>query len=69
MSVWDERQGRRDGGSVRCLSCRQVYDKPMQGGTTSRNPGCPRCGYVGWLSVLAASVVEATPLYGSTRAP
>lgn len=37
---------------VRCLNCRQVYEKPQSGSTVGRNPGCPGCGYVGWLSVL-----------------
>lgn len=37
---------------VRCLHCRHVYTKPFSGSTVGRNPGCPECGYVGWLSVL-----------------
>jgi len=37
--------------SVRCLDCGTVYAKPVRGGTVSANPGCPSCGYVGWLSV------------------
>jgi phage FluMu protein Com len=36
---------------VRCLECGQVYAKPSGGGTVHANPGCPRCGYVGWVSV------------------
>jgi hypothetical protein len=39
--------------SVRCLECGGVYAKPSGGGTVEQNPGCPDCGYVGW---LAASV-------------
>ena len=35
--------------SVRCLECSEVYAKPTRGGTLSMNPGCPHCGYVGWL--------------------
>ena len=35
--------------SVRCLACGTVYAKPSRGGTTRLNPGCPDCGYVGWL--------------------
>jgi hypothetical protein len=27
-----------------------VYPKPVGGGTARQNPGCPECGYVGWLS-------------------
>ena len=34
---------------VRCLECRTEYAKPSDGGTLSTNPGCPHCGYVGWL--------------------
>ena len=36
---------------VRCLECGEVYSKPRRGGTVEKNPGCPNCGYVGWLSV------------------
>jgi hypothetical protein len=36
--------------SVRCLECGEVYAKPAGGGTANANPGCPECGYVGWLS-------------------
>jgi hypothetical protein len=35
--------------SVRCLECGVVYAKPDRGGTLIANPGCPDCGYVGWL--------------------
>jgi hypothetical protein len=34
---------------VRCLECGDVYAKPAAGGTAERNPGCPTCGYVGWM--------------------
>ena len=40
--------------SVRCLECGAVYAKPAGGGTVRRNPGCPDCGYVGWVSISAA---------------
>jgi predicted nucleic acid-binding Zn-ribbon protein len=50
--------GKRDEGptfavyeSVRCLECGTVYSKPTRGGTARANPGCPGCGYVGWISV------------------
>jgi predicted nucleic acid-binding Zn-ribbon protein len=36
--------------SVRCLECGSVYGKPRGGGTSEQNPGCPECGYVGWLA-------------------
>jgi predicted nucleic acid-binding Zn-ribbon protein len=35
---------------VRCLECGAVYSKPAGGGTVKANPGCPECGYLGWLS-------------------
>ena len=34
---------------VRCLACSARYVKPLGGGTVSANPGCPECGYVGWV--------------------
>ena len=37
--------------NVRCLECGAVYTKPSQGGTAKANPGCPDCGYVGWVAV------------------
>ena len=39
--------------SVRCLQCGDVYPKPAGPGTVRANPGCPECGYLGW---LAASI-------------
>jgi hypothetical protein len=38
------------GEAVRCLDCGTVYARPVEGGTVSKNPGCPECGYLGWLS-------------------
>jgi predicted nucleic acid-binding Zn-ribbon protein len=35
--------------SVRCLGCGTVYPKSSSLGTAESNPGCPRCGYVGWV--------------------
>jgi hypothetical protein len=35
--------------SVCCLECGAVYAKPLGGGTVRENPGCPDCGYVGWM--------------------
>jgi hypothetical protein len=35
--------------SVRCLACDAFYSKPGDGGTVRENPGCPECGYVGWI--------------------
>jgi hypothetical protein len=37
--------------SVRCLDCGAVYAKPTGGGTVRQNPGCPECGYVGWIGL------------------
>jgi hypothetical protein len=37
--------------SVRCLECGEVYAKPAAGGTVEENPGCPLCGYVGWIPI------------------
>jgi predicted nucleic acid-binding Zn-ribbon protein len=37
--------------TVTCLECGTMYPKPASGTTTARNPGCPNCGYVGWLEV------------------
>ena len=37
--------------SVRCLECGEVYAKPVGGGIVRKNPGCPECGYVGWIPV------------------
>ncbi len=35
--------------TVRCLGCGTTYAKPLAGGTVRANPGCPECGYVGWV--------------------
>jgi hypothetical protein len=35
--------------TVCCLECSEVYSKPVGGGTVRKNPGCPVCGYVGWI--------------------
>jgi hypothetical protein len=35
--------------TVRCLSCGAAYAKPAGGGTVYANPGCPECGYAGWV--------------------
>ena len=40
--------------SVRCLDCGKEYVKPTGRGTLSTNPGCPHCGYVGWLPISAS---------------
>jgi hypothetical protein len=45
--------------SVRCLECGTVYGKPAAGGTVLENPGCPDCGYVGWVGTDPAPVTGA----------
>jgi hypothetical protein len=37
--------------SVCCLECGEIYSKPVVGGTVEKNPGCPGCGYIGWIPV------------------
>jgi hypothetical protein len=44
--------------NVRCLGCNQPYAKPLGGGTVRANPGCPQCGYVGW--VLTSDLARDT---------
>ena len=44
--------------SVRCLECGAVYAKPLGGGTVRENPGCPECGYVGWMATAPQSFSE-----------
>ena len=47
---------------VRCLSCSATYVKPAGGGTVSANPGCPECGYVGWVFDSSTFTKDAAPL-------
>jgi hypothetical protein len=47
--------------SVRCLECGSVYAKPSGGGTVQENPGCPDCGYVGWVGARVAVFSESPP--------
>ena len=56
-----ESERRQDSEQVRCLNCRHIYEKPISGGTKGRNPGCPDCGHVGWLSVLVPYSEPARP--------
>jgi hypothetical protein len=51
VDVLHRRQHLRLLESVRCLDCGEIYSKPVGGGTVEENPGCPLCGYVGWLSI------------------
>jgi predicted nucleic acid-binding Zn-ribbon protein len=50
---------------VRCLECGAVYSKPAAGGTAETNPGCPTCGYVGWIPVS----LPAEPRRSAVRRP
>jgi hypothetical protein len=42
-----------------CLDCSGIYAKPTRGGTRSLNPGCPYCGYVGWVPVTPKAEAPA----------
>jgi predicted nucleic acid-binding Zn-ribbon protein len=46
--------------SVCCLECGAVYAKPSGGGTMLQNPGCPECGYVGWMADVARPFSEVS---------
>ena len=56
---------------VRCLDCSTSYSKPADGGTVHENPGCPRCGYLGWIatSVPTGRQRQAAPARICARAP
>jgi hypothetical protein len=41
-----------------------VYAKPRDGGTLHENPGCPDCGYVGW---VPADVISFSELFVPLR--
>ena len=41
---------------VCCLECGTNYLKPTDGSVVSTNPGCPDCGYVGWISATVPGV-------------
>lgn len=47
--------------NVRCLDCGAVYSKPSHGGVVQINPGCPECGYVGWISAAIPFRRESWP--------
>jgi transposase-like protein len=46
---------------VRCLNCSAAYVKPAGGGTVSANPGCPECGYVGWVLERGSTTEDGVP--------
>jgi predicted nucleic acid-binding Zn-ribbon protein len=47
--------------SVRCLECGVIYSKPARGGTFTANPGCPKCGYLGWIRLSPLQSDELRP--------
>jgi hypothetical protein len=53
---------------VICLACAAAHEKPAGTGTLATNPGCPTCGYVGWIGVArltrrdAAAPRELSPV-------
>ena len=55
---------------VRCLECGEIYSKPKPaaGGTVDKNPGCPACGYVGWIP-LTRSAESESRRSGADRPP
>ena len=57
--------------SVRCLECGAIYAKPNAGGTVLENPGCPDCGYVGWVASSLPAVSEPwqLPRFAAGRQP
>jgi ribosomal protein S27AE len=55
--------------SVRCLECGAFYAKPSDGGTVRQNPGCPECGYVGWMAAAARPFSEVWRLRHSGGGP
>jgi hypothetical protein len=54
---------------VRCLDCGTTYGKPKAGGTVQENPGCPRCGYLGWISATVRPEADAPRRNAAGRQP
>jgi hypothetical protein len=57
--------------AVRCLECGETYSKPERGGTVNENPGCPKCGYLGWISasIPVTHRGHGRPRYGEGLLP
>jgi hypothetical protein len=53
--------------TVRCLDCGEVYAKPVEGGTTNKNPGCPVCSYVGWIPINLPGEPHTSRRFASGR--
>jgi hypothetical protein len=54
---------------VRCLECGTIYAKPAGGGTVQENPGCPKCGYLGWITETLPASTSARPRCASGHRP
>jgi hypothetical protein len=54
---------------VRCLECGTTYTKPADGGTVYENPGCPRCGYLGWISAAIPASAGGLRRFAGDRRP
>jgi hypothetical protein len=54
---------------VRCLECGTIYAKPAGGGTVQENPGCPKCGYLGWITETLPASRPARPRCASGHRP
>jgi len=52
---------------VRCLECGATYVKPSDGGTVHENPGCPKCGYLGWISTAIPATGDAPRRFAVDR--
>jgi predicted nucleic acid-binding Zn-ribbon protein len=53
--------------TVRCLACGVVYSKPARGGVVTANPGCPECGYVGWVTTSSATALALRHRFAADR--
>ena len=53
--------------SVRCLECGDVYAKPATGDTVRQNPGCPTCGYIGWIPITLPPERQSPPRPAADR--
>ena len=57
----DEKRAAGGAEQARCLDCGRIYTKPLHGRTLCSNPGCPSCGYLGW--VASADLTGAGELH------
>ena len=53
--------------SVCCLACGEIYSKPVAGSTMHKNPGCPDCGYVGWIPLSLPLEARSSRRSGAGR--